>query len=193
VLAPGDHRAGEREHRDLDIEAGPELAAGDAAAEHRPHRLPARLHHALLVQGDQPRVALALGVQQRVVLGVARVAGIGRHHLEHRDQVIADGLALRLGQRPLERGERRDQQVFLARPAPVERGLADPGPGGDVLAAHAVDAALADGLDGRLEQRLLGLLAAGAPRAAGGRSGGGHVVPSIGSAAVTGEATDRSK
>ena len=89
-------------------------------------------------------------------------------HLEHRDQVVADRLAARLRQRPLERGERRDQQVLLAGPAPVQRRLADPGPRRDVLAAHAVDAALADRLDGGLEERLLGLLTARTPRAPGG-------------------------
>src|SRR6202012_3790989 len=109
---------------------------------------------------------------------------------EQLDEVGPDGGTGGLRQRPLHRRERGDQQVLLARPAPVEGGLADPGPGGPVLAAHPADAALADRLDGGVDDRLLGLLAArtaGAPGAVAAAvlvSGGlgalvrpGHAIP----------------
>ena len=108
-------------------------------------------------------IALPRAVQQRVLLGVAGVVGVGRDHGEQGDQVLAGRLAARLRQRAAHRGERGDQQVLLARPAPVQGRLADAGPGGHVLAAHAVDAALADRLDRGVEDGLLGPLAARPP------------------------------
>src|ERR1700733_12731162 len=168
VLAARQDGAGEQEHRDLDIDAWPELAGLDAAAQHGADQFAPGLNDFFLVPGDEPGVPLPRAVQQRVLLREARVVGVGGDHGEQDDEVLADRLAARLGQRVLHRGERGDEQVLLAGPAAVERRLADPGPSRDVLAAHAVDAALAERLDGRLDDRLLGPLAARPPRAARG-------------------------
>ena len=173
VLAPGHHRASEGEHGDLDVGVGAELAGGDAAAQHRPDEFPARLHDLLLVAGHQPGIPLPLAVQQGELPRVPGIVRVPRHDIEHRDQVRPYRLAARLRQRRLEGGERRDEQVLLARPAPVERGLAYPGAGRDVLAAHPVDSALADGLERGVEDRLLGPLTAWPPRTPRGVLGGG--------------------
>jgi len=164
VLAAGHDGAAEQEHRDLDVGVLAEFAGLDAVAQDGAHQVTPRFYHAFLVPGDEPGVALPRAVQQRVLLGVPRVVRVGGDHGEQGDQVLARRFAARPRQRAAHRGERRDQQVFLARPAPVQRGLAHPRPGGDVLAVHAVDAALADGVDGGLQDRLLGALAARAAR-----------------------------
>jgi hypothetical protein len=127
----------------------------------------------LLVAGRQPRVALPLAVQQGELPRVPGVVRVLRHHVEHRRQVRARRLAAPLGQRGLQRRERRDEQVLLAGPAPVERRLAYPRAGRDVLAAHPVDSALTDRLQRGVEDGLFGPLAAGPPRTPGGVLGGG--------------------
>ncbi len=173
MLAPGHHRASEREHGDLDVGVWAEFAGGDAAAEHRPDQLPARLHDLLLVARHEPRVPLSLAVQQRELARVPGVVRVLGHHVEHRGQVCARRLAARLGQRALQRRERRDEQVLLAGPAPVERRLAHPGARRDVLAAHPVDAVLADRVERGVEDGLFGPLAARPPRTPRGVLGGG--------------------
>jgi alkanesulfonate monooxygenase SsuD/methylene tetrahydromethanopterin reductase-like flavin-dependent oxidoreductase (luciferase family) len=74
----------QREPADLDVGIGPELTAGDAAADDRTHDLVARFDHCLLVPGHKPRVLLALAEQQRVPARLPRVGLVRAHHGEHR-------------------------------------------------------------------------------------------------------------
>jgi 5,10-methylenetetrahydromethanopterin reductase len=94
--------AGQREHGDLDVGAGPQLAGLDAAADDRPHGVAAGLDHGLLVPGHQPRVLVPLAEQQRVPARLARVGLVRAHHLDHREQVIPYANTRRLGERRLQ-------------------------------------------------------------------------------------------
>ena len=173
ALAARHRGAGQREHGDLDIDVGPNLPGLDAAAQHGPDHVPPWLDQRLRVPRHQPRVLLPLAEQQRVLPGPPRVGRVLRHHGDEGDQVIAGGPAAGVGQRALQRAQRGQEEVLLVVPAPVDRGLADAGPGGDLLDAQAVGALLSEQLQGGLDDRLLGALAA---RAAGSAPRGGPVI-----------------
>jgi hypothetical protein len=73
---------------------------------------------------------------------------------------------VRLGQRRLQRGEGVEEKVLLARPAAVDGRLADTGPRRDPLDAQALDPGLGEQGERRLDDGVLGTLAAGPARAA---------------------------
>src|SRR5215470_9212021 len=171
VTAAGHHRADEQEQRRLHVSVLAQLAGDHAAAQHGPDHLAARLHPGLGVAVHQPGVPAALAEQERELAGPGRVGGLLGQRVQQRAQVLADRPAARLGKRCLHRRDRRQQQVLLAWPAPVDRALADPGPGGDLLDAQRVRAGLGEQLPGRRDDRPVGLLAArpsGTPLVLGG-------------------------
>ena len=126
----------------------------DPALEHRPHHVAARL--------DDVLVGLVVLLAARHVREDARhdrrEAGVRlRPHVgEQQHQVVADRLALRQRRRRLQRRQRVVQQRVLAGPAPVDRRLAHPGPGGDRLdGQHVHRHALGEQVQRRLDDRLV--------------------------------------
>ena len=95
-----------------------------------------------------------------------------RRRGEQRDQALDDRVQIAAGGAGVGRGgvrfgeaaRRRHHEVDLARVAAVDRGLADPGTRGDAFHGEPVEATLREEVDRGLENRLVGLGAAGRPR-----------------------------
>ena len=142
-----EERAAEHVEGELDVEAGAQVAAGDAAVEHRAQRRAAGVEEAVADRARQLGPAVHGSDEAGHDAGAQRVA-VDLHRLAHEhEQVLARGP--RIGDPDLadQRGHGRRDELVLGGVAAVDGGLADAGALGDVVDAQVADADLRDQLE----------------------------------------------